>query len=217
MVGYINDTDVFVRTELGSNELASREDAVIPREARTLLIFFDGQKNYAQIAKLLEQRKLYQNGSSVREYMQILVDLDYVVCKSAKSNLSDGKTAFAKGADREDVVLVNKAADQTVNYALLEKSSVEDGDKKPTKVPTSATESLREIVSSLITKHAEPKPAQMYNKRLAQCQDIRAIFELIQEMQRASSDEFELALYLTALAFKKSKVAKPSLNVVASS
>lgn len=218
MTGYINDTDVFVRTVLGSKELASRRNAVIPREARTLLIFIDGQKSYEQVAKPLESRNLYKSGGGVRPFMQMLVDLEYVVCKSTATvigktvALSETAALSALNARSSEHVThqeraVVEKADPVVDFQQV-RESLSDTPDNHTRISSSATESLRDIISSLITKHAEAVSAYTYNKRLSQCQGMRSIFELIQDMQRASSGEFEMALYLTALAFKKSKVTK---------
>lgn len=224
MSGYINDEDIFVRTEKGSNELSGSQSGIIPRKARTILILIDGLKTYAQVADPLEKRKTYKDG--VRQYMQMLVDLELVVCKTTARSEESALSEETAPSDalmsplyelkpQEELTLTERAENHVVVDLLKQAKPFEQLGKNHKVSCSSSTEALRDIISSLVNKHADADQARAYNKRLSNCYDMRSIFELVQEMQRASVDELELALYLAALAFKKSKVSKPHMDAIA--
>jgi len=203
----INAGDVYMRTDLGFEEVATKNEGVLPHEARTLLIVIDGRKSYGQIAAPLENRKIFRDTGGVRQYLQLLIDLEYIQLKNRGFNKRRDDAPEPVQTIHE-ITLVDKASEQVIDLREEKRSRLKKtaADKLEATPVNDSTEKLRSIIALLIDKHAKPDDSWMYRNRLKECADVRSIFNLVQEIQRHATGQFEVALYMTALAFKKSKV-----------
>lgn len=74
----MNDNDVFQKSALGREEIKNQTSSVLPREARTLLIFIDGKKTYQQYLALLDKGKMFADVGGVAPFFEILKEFEYI-------------------------------------------------------------------------------------------------------------------------------------------
>jgi len=91
----VYNDDVFIRTELGAQEIDNVSASELPRKARTLLILIDGRKSHAQVTRLLENRAMFKSAGELNSYLKMLMDLNYV--KPPSSNV---KARFGSGTSQ---------------------------------------------------------------------------------------------------------------------
>lgn len=209
----LND-EVFVRTQLGAQEVANVSGSALPREARTLLILIDGRKSYAQVTRLLENRKMFRSTGGLKRHLQMLIDLDYV--KFSNPEMMASNDVFVEmGSEHSEITLFTKADKHHPSVAKVANNSTATGTLTPskhrrnlpkTKDDCHALEQLRSIMLDLIAKHGEQSIVERYSSALNECKNMRCIFDAIQKLRAESSGQFEVALTMAARAFKNSKV-----------
>jgi len=215
--------DVFIRTKLGVQEVATLQDGILSREARLLLIYINGHKTWEELRNSLGDRKMFLAAGGVEYCLQLLLDLEYVESESYSSRALPTMSSHRVLSKRE-TYLVQKAADKVVD---LEQRKLELGRDEPVSSKlaqgnsvvqeTSEQEdqtitTLRHTVRLLIEKHAQKEVKQTYLKALDQCHSLPWIFGLVQEMQRLSSGKFEKVMYLVALAFKRGNISRAQFS-----
>ena len=199
--------DVFVRTELGAKEVENVIGSGLSREARTLLILIDGRKSYAQVTRLLENRKMFRNTGGLKQHLKMLIDLDYI--KFSNPDLASVNDGFSEsGSELSEITLFTKAYDEYAPSGTLEgsKSDAIDVSKKSNHEKQTFKQ-LRSIMLALIVKYGEKSTAEKYSKKLKKCHSIQCVFSVIQTLRAESSGQFEVALTMAARAFKNSKIA----------
>ena len=124
----LND-EVFVPTALGVKEIENVIASGLSREARTLLMLIDGRKSYAQVTRLLENRKMFRRTGGLKRHLQMLIDLDYVKFANPQSMISN--SGFVEmGSEHSEITLFTKAC--------LLYTSPSPRDKRQSRMPSSA-------------------------------------------------------------------------------
>jgi len=213
------NNDAFTRSRLGSEEVSTSQDGILGREARLLLIYLNDNKNFSELIRSLGDRKMFKSVGGVAKCLELLIDLEYVVCESYSARISRNQVPNRILSTRE-THLVHKAANKVVDLEQR-KYDASQTDTSTTKgmrgnalqretlaQEDEAVTELRHTVALLIEKHAESEVKQTYLEALSKCHNLSWIFGLVQEMQRLSSGEFEKVMYLTALAFKRAGRAR---------
>ena len=129
----MNKNDVFQKSDLGRAEISNQNSNALLREARTLLIFIDGQKTYQQYEALLDKGKMFEGAGGIAPFFELLVDLGYVErVNSGDSYVQDDRDNMQDNATLE----TNDAIQNKPATALTSERAVTTGvDDLPSTTP----------------------------------------------------------------------------------
>ncbi|MEM9387989.1 MAG: hypothetical protein AAGA68_23240 [Pseudomonadota bacterium] len=119
--------EILAKTEKGLAQMRVQDDALLPREARSLLILINGKDTLEQYRNALSASKVFESLGGIDQLVQLLFDLEYLCAKSqeqpetgeqlnSRAVNSAHSTALDHAAEyAEEIVL---ASDDTIDAPL---------------------------------------------------------------------------------------------------
>ena len=83
-----NKLSVVVKTSAGLSAVQPKNNELLPREARNLLILIDGRKNIDQYRTQLDNMKMFKEVGGVDQYFQLLLDMELIELESSENSVS---------------------------------------------------------------------------------------------------------------------------------
>ncbi len=215
----MNYDDVFQKSSLGREEIKSKAQGMLPREARTLLIMIDGKRDYRSYLDTLDQSKMFASFGGIAPIFELLLELDYIeVVGGSKTASQTSVTSDSQSISSQPVhsqsldsepAISQAATPQTATPQVAPPSSdvsVETefdrtfNDDPPSKMAgignifkskTSHNnyETIKSDLATFIERNAPSVEAWGFLLMLEQCENSQHLLKLVQEIQSTSSGD----------------------------
>lgn len=189
----MNYDDVFLKSDLGRQEIKSQHLGILPREARTLLIMIDGKRNYQDYLETLDHSKLFTDFGGVTPIFELLLELEYIKVLKVDNTATQTSMDFQSQLKfQSSGTNIETEFDHNFNSKNLRKMTA--GSKKSitnifkSKLSDAHYETIKSDMASYIEKNAPPAEAWSYLLVLEKCEDISQLLIMAQEIQNNSSD-----------------------------
>ncbi|WP_201509038.1 hypothetical protein [Psychrobacter alimentarius] len=186
----MNSHDVFVKTDLGRDEIKSQGMGTVPREARTLLIMIDGKRDYQSYLDALDQRKMFAGFGGITSLLELLLTLEYIEIVSA-NRISI--TTQAQSTNLFSDMKTESAIDRTFNHKPPKRMKA-IGSIFKTKLSAARYENIKSDLAVYIEKNASAAEAWGYLLLLEQCVNNSQLLFLAREIQRKNHGDLSLGM-----------------------
>jgi len=181
-------SDVFIKSDLGRQEIKSHALGILPREARTLLIMVDGKRSYQSYLDTLDNGKMFVEFGGVTPLFELLLEFGCIeIIGQQRTDIEqeeDTQTQPVPVANPEPVKETSAAEfDRTFNNP--EMSAVSTSSSSLNK--DASYEATKSELAAHIEKNALPEEAWGYLLSLEQCNAPSELLVLIQQMQSSSN------------------------------
>lgn len=191
----MNDSDVFLKTDLGRNEIKSQSLGILPREARTLLIMIDGKRDYRSYLDTLDRSKMFADFGGVTPLFELLLELQYidVIRDTNTTPIQTPVTAKPQPIPHFANSSIQTALDRTLKNKSPRKMKA-IGSIFKTKLSTARYETIKSELAAYIEKNASAAEAWGYLLLLEQCENSSQLLILIREIQNTSSGDLAFGM-----------------------
>lgn len=190
----MNDSDVFLKTDLGRNEIKSQSLGILPREARTLLIMIDGKRDYRSYLDTLDRSKMFADFGGVTPLFELLLELQYIdIIRDTNTPIQTLVTAKPQPILHSANSNIQTALDRTLKNKSPRKMKA-IGSIFKTKLSTARYETIKSELAAYIEKNASAAEAWGYLLLLEQCENSSQLLILIREIQNTSSGDLALGM-----------------------
>lgn len=186
----MNSSDVFVKTDLGRDEVKSQGLGILPREARTLLIMIDGKRDYQSYLYALNQSKMFASFGGITSLLELLLELEYIEIVSANSTSIDTQT---QPINQSSDISIESAVDRAFNNKSPKRMKA-IGNIFKTKLSAARYENIKSDLAVYIERNASAAEAWGYLLLLEQCVNNSQLLILAQEIQRKSHGDLSLGM-----------------------
>ena len=192
----MNDSDVFLKTDLGREEINSQNLGIgmLPREARTLLIMIDGKRNYKSYLDTLNHSKMFAGFGGVTPLFELLLALEYIeVLDDTSTPIHTPVSAHSQITSHSSNGTIKTLTDQTRKNRPPKRMKA-IGSIFKTKLSAARYETIKSELAAYIEKNASAAEAWGYLLLLEQCENSRQLLILAREIQNASSGNLSLGM-----------------------
>ncbi|MGM8886120.1 hypothetical protein ACS8FD_09260 [Psychrobacter sp. 1U2] len=181
-------SDIFIKSDLGRQEIKSHALGILPREARTLLIMVDGKRSYQSYLDTLDNGKMFVEFGGVTPLFELLLEFGCIeIIGQQRTDIdqaADTQTQPVPVANPEPVKETSAAEfDRTFNNP--EMSAVSTSSSSLNK--DASYEATKSELAAHIEQNALPEEAWGYLLSLEQCNAPSELLVLIQQMQSSSN------------------------------
>lgn len=192
----MNDSDVFLKTDLGREEINSQNLGIgmLPREARTLLIMIDGKRNYKSYLDTLNHSKMFASFGGVTPLFELLLALEYIeVLDHTSTPIHTPVSAHSQITSHSSHGTIKTPLDQMYKNRPPKRMKA-IGSIFKTKLSAARYETIKSELAAYIEKNASAAEAWGYLLLLEQCENSRQLLILAREIQNASSGNLSLGM-----------------------
>ncbi|WP_201533128.1 hypothetical protein [Psychrobacter immobilis] len=183
----MNNSNVFLKSELGRAEIKSQHLGILPREARTLLIMIDGKRTYQNYIDTLDKSKMFADFGGVKPIFELLLELEYIEVVEVNNTTlqmpitSQSQPTLLSSNTNSDITFDSKNPKEVIAIGRKSISSI-----FKSRVSDANYGTIRSDLAIYIEKNASPAEAWSYLLALEQCEDSSQVLMLAQEIQDTS-------------------------------
>lgn len=181
-------SDVFIKSDLGRQEIKSNALGVLPREARTLLIMVDGKRTYQSYLDTLDNGKMFVEFGGVTPLFELLLEFDCIKILGQQQTDTQQKVDNQPQpvpVAKPEPVKETSAAEFDRTFNNLEMNTVSTSSSSPDK--NASYKAIKSALAAHIEQNALPEEAWGYLLSLEQCNTPSELLALIQQMQNSSN------------------------------
>ncbi len=180
-------SDVFVKSDLGRNEIKYHTLGILPREARTLLIMIDGKRNYQSYLDTLDNGKMFVEFGGVTPLLELLLELDCIEIIGQKNAKAESvlEPKPEPQAIKAEISKESSEAefDRTFNQSQVNMTTIDKSTESRT--PNASYESTKSELAAYIEHNALPEEAWGYLLSLEQCNNPSELLALVKEIHNS--------------------------------
>lgn len=181
----MHKSDVFLKTDLGRDEIQSQGLGVLPREARTLLIMIDGKRDYQSYLDTLDHRKMFASFGGITPLIELLLELQYIETISATdASMMAQAQPIVQAAEINIKSTIGRTFKNRPPRRMRAISNV-----FKTKLSAARYETIKSELAVYIEKNASAAEAWRYLLLLEQCVDSSQLLILAQEIQNNNKSD----------------------------
>lgn len=186
----MNSHDVFMKTDLGREEIKSQGLGTLPREARTLLIMIDGKRDYQSYLDALDQSKMFAGFGGITSLLELLLTLGYIETVSTNStSVTPQAQLISSSSDVKTESVINRAFNHKTPKRMKDIGSI-----FKTKLSAARYENIKSDLAVYIEKNASAAEAWGYLLLLEQCVNNSQLLILAREIQRKGHGDLSLGM-----------------------
>nr|WP_299038970.1 hypothetical protein [uncultured Psychrobacter sp.] len=181
-------SDVFIKSDLGRQEIKSNALGVLPREARTLLIMVDGKRTYQSYLDTLDNGKMFVEFGGVTPLFELLLEFGCIEILGQQQTDTqqkvDNQPQTVPVAKPKPVKETSAAEfDRTFNNQEMKTVSTSSSSSNK----NASYEAIKSALAAHIEQNALPEEAWGYLLSLEQCNTPSELLALTQQMQNSSN------------------------------
>lgn len=192
----MNDSDVFLKTDLGREEIKSQSlgIGILPREARTLLIMIDGKRNYKSYLSTLNHSKMFAGFGGVTPLFELLLELEYIeVLDDTGRPIQKSVSVHSQTTSHSSHSTIEAPSDQ-MRKNRSSKRMKAIGSIFKTKLSAARYETIKSELAAYIERNASAAEAWGYLLLLEQCENSTQLLILVREIQNVSNGNLSLGM-----------------------
>lgn len=190
----MNNNDVFLKTDLGREEIKSQGLALLPREARTLLIMIDGKRDYQSYFDALDHSKMFASFGGIKPVFELLLELGYIeLINITNTSTQASITVQSHSIMQPSDISIESAIERTFKNKPPRKMQA-IGSIFKNKLSVARYESIKSDLALYIEKNASAAEAWGYLLLLEQCANSSQLLILVQEIQNKSKGHLSFGM-----------------------